>query len=114
MKTTSDRATRPEIYAHPWLQLVRLTERGLLHQVADGYYVVVPQDMAGRAWKPPLGDCRRHRKPRSTDQAMSSSWGRAQHDCAWRNPRALATATIAVPSQHRAIELSDSQPSFDS
>ncbi len=30
-------------YAHPRTQLARLTEHGLLHRLADGYYVVVPQ-----------------------------------------------------------------------
>ena len=30
-------------YAHPRTQLARLTEHGLLHRLADGYYVGVPQ-----------------------------------------------------------------------
>src|SRR6478735_431388 len=43
-----------EIYAHPRPQLARLVERGLVHRLADGYYVVVPQDMVGRNWIPSL------------------------------------------------------------
>jgi hypothetical protein len=41
-------------YAHPRAQLVRLSDRELLRRVADGYYVVVPQDMVGRTWTPGL------------------------------------------------------------
>jgi len=31
------------VYAHPRTQLVRLAEQGVLHRLADGYYVVVPK-----------------------------------------------------------------------
>src|SRR5258708_3873122 len=42
------------VYAHPRTQLVRLAEHGLLHRLAAGYYVVVPQDMVGRRWIPSI------------------------------------------------------------
>ncbi|WP_319449154.1 MULTISPECIES: type IV toxin-antitoxin system AbiEi family antitoxin domain-containing protein [unclassified Mycobacterium] len=96
-----------EIYAHPRAQLVRLTERGLLHRVADGYYVVVPQDMVGRPWTPSL---------EATAAGIASAiygpddvvvMGPSAARLHGVIPRALATATIAVPRQHRAIELSD-------
>lgn len=45
-------------YPHPRTQLARLAERGLLHRVADGYYIVVPQDMVGRRWLPGRGSSR--------------------------------------------------------
>ncbi|SHU26035.1 Uncharacterised protein [Mycobacteroides abscessus subsp. bolletii] len=106
MKTIRPRDAA-EIYAHPRAQLVRLTERGLLHRVADGYYVVVPQDMAGRAWKPDLeataaGIATTIYGP--DDVVVMGPSAARLHGAI---PRALATATIAVPSQHRAIELSD-------
>jgi predicted transcriptional regulator of viral defense system len=96
-----------EIYAHPRAQLVRLTERGLLHRVADGYYVVVPQDMVGRTWTPGL---------EATAAGIASAiygpddvvvMGPSAARLHGVIPRALATATIAVPRQHREIELSD-------
>jgi predicted transcriptional regulator of viral defense system len=96
-----------EIYAHPRAQLVRLTERGLLHRVADGYYVVVPQDMVGRTWTPGL---------EATAAGIASAiygpddvvvMGPSAARLLGAIPRALATATIAVPRQHREIELSD-------
>jgi predicted transcriptional regulator of viral defense system len=96
-----------EIYAHPRAQLVRLSERGLLHRVADGYYVVVPQDMVGRTWTPSL---------EATAAGIASAiygpddvvvMGPSAARLHGAIPRALATATIAVPRQHREIELSD-------
>lgn len=96
-----------KIYAHPRARLVRLCERGLLHRVADGYYVVVPQDMVGRAWTPSL---------EATAAGIASAiygpdnvvvMGPSAARLHGAVPRALATATVAVPSQHREIALSD-------
>jgi predicted transcriptional regulator of viral defense system len=94
-------------YAHPRPQLARLTERGLLHRLADGYYVVVPQDMVGRSWKPGLetaagGIASAIYGPHNI-VVMGVSAARLHG----ATPRALATATVAVPAQHRPIALSD-------
>lgn len=95
------------VYPHPRAQLARLAEHGLLHRLAGGYYVVVPQDMVGRRWIPGL-------------EAAAAGIGAAIYGAddivvmgvsAARLhgaiPRALATAIIAVPQQHRPIALSD-------
>jgi predicted transcriptional regulator of viral defense system len=106
MKTIRPRDAEA-IYAHPRAQLVRLSERGLLHRVADGYYVVVPQDMVGRTWTPVL---------EATAAGIASTiygpddvvvMGPSAARLHGVIPRALATATIAVPRQHREIALSD-------
>jgi predicted transcriptional regulator of viral defense system len=106
MKTIRPRDAEA-IYAHPRAQLVRLSERGLLHRVADGYYVVVPQDMVGRSWTPGL---------EATAAGIASAiygpddvvvMGPSAARLHGAIPRALATATIAVPRQHREIALSD-------
>jgi len=94
-------------YRHPRSQLARLTERGLLHRLADGYYVVVPQNMVGRPWIPGL-------------EAAAAGIGTAIYGAAdvlvmgvsaarlhGAIPRALGTAIIAVPQQHRPLALSD-------
>lgn len=96
-----------DTYAHPRAQLARLTERGLLHRVADGYYVVVPQDMVGRRWTPGLeavaaGIALAIYGPHEVI-VMGPSAARLHGAI----PRALAVATIATPRQHRAIKLSD-------
>src|SRR5664280_2728343 len=42
------------VYAHPGTQMVRLQRLGLLHKVAVGYYVVVPQERIGTDWRPSI------------------------------------------------------------
>jgi predicted transcriptional regulator of viral defense system len=94
-------------YAHPAPEIARLHERGLLHRLANGYYVVVPQDVVDRDWKPDL-------------EAAAAGIGAAIYGpddivvmgvSAARLhgviPRALATSVVAVPRQHRPITLSD-------
>jgi predicted transcriptional regulator of viral defense system len=96
-----------EIYAHPRAQLVRLTEHGLLHRLTDGYYVVVPQDIVGHDWRPSLevaaaGIASAIYGP---DNIVVMGVSAARMHGAI--PRALATAVVAVPQQHRPIALSD-------
>jgi predicted transcriptional regulator of viral defense system len=94
-------------YAHPGPELARLAERGLLHRVAIGYYVVVAQDMVGRRWLPELeaaaaGIASAIYGPENV-VLMGISAARALGVI----PRALATAVVAVPKQHRPIALAD-------
>lgn len=105
------RTVRPvdaaRIYAHPRAQLRRLAYNGVLHRLADGYYVVVPQAAVGRPWLPTL-------------EAATAGIGAAIYGpdhvvlmgvSAARLhgaiPRALAVAVAATPRQHRPIALSD-------
>ncbi|OKH82159.1 hypothetical protein EB75_13315 [Mycobacterium sp. ST-F2] len=94
-------------YHHPRPQLARLTEHGLLHRLADGYYVVVPQDMVGRPWIPGLEAAAAGIGSAiyGIDEVVVMGISAARLHGAI--PRALATAIIAVPQQHRPIALSD-------
>ncbi|MFN8229220.1 MAG: type IV toxin-antitoxin system AbiEi family antitoxin [Mycobacterium sp.] len=94
-------------YAHPAAEVARLHERGLLHRLADGYYVIVPTDAVGSTWKPGL---------ESAAAGIASSiygpddivvMGVSAARLHGSIPRALAAAVVAVPSQHRPIVLSD-------
>jgi len=94
-------------YPHPRTQLARLVERGLLHRVADGYYIVIPQEMVGHRWLPDL---------ESSGAGIASAiygannavlMGVSAARIMGAIPRALATAVVAVPKQHRPITLSD-------
>jgi predicted transcriptional regulator of viral defense system len=96
-----------DVYAHPRPQLVRLTERGLLHRVADGYYVVVPQDLVGRSWTPSLETAAAGIAAAIYGPDNIVAMGVTAARLHGALPRALATAVVAVPQQHRAIELSD-------
>jgi len=94
-------------YAHPAAEIARLHERGLLHRLADGYYVVVPQDQTGRTWKPGLEAAAAGIGSAiyGTDDIVVMGVSAARlHGVI---PRALATAVVAVPQQHRPIVLSD-------
>ncbi|KZS70108.1 MAG: type IV toxin-antitoxin system AbiEi family antitoxin [Mycobacterium pseudokansasii] len=95
------------VYAHPRTQLVRLADHGLLHRLADGYYVVVPQNMVGHKWLPSLEAAAAgiattiHHHDDIVVMGLSAA---RLHGVI---PRALATALVAVPRQHRPITLSD-------
>jgi predicted transcriptional regulator of viral defense system len=94
-------------YAYPGPELARLADRGLLLRVANGYYVVVPQDMVGRPWVPELEAVAAGIASTiyGADRAvlMGISAGRVLGAI----PRALATAVVAVPKQHRSIQLNE-------
>jgi predicted transcriptional regulator of viral defense system len=86
---------------------MRLTEHGLLHRLADGYYVVVPQDMVGRRWIPGLEAAAAGIAASIHDPDAIVVMGLSAARLHEVIPRALATAVVAVPQQHRPIALSD-------
>ena len=96
-----------DVYAHPRAELARLADRGLLHRVADGYYVVIPQDMVGRHWMPSLEATAAGVATAIFGAADVVVMGPSAARLHGVIPRALATATVAVPRQHREIHLSD-------
>jgi predicted transcriptional regulator of viral defense system len=98
-----------ETYAYPAPEIARLTDLGLLHRLTDGYYVVVPQELVGRSWMPSLelaaaGIATAIYGPDNI-VLMGVSAARLHGVI----PRALATAVVAVPRQHRPITLTDRQ-----
>ncbi|CAM4528347.1 type IV toxin-antitoxin system AbiEi family antitoxin [Nocardia ninae] len=105
------RTLRPQdlagIYAQPRPEVARLVDRGVLHRVAHGYYIIVPPDYVGRTWLPEL-------EPAAAGIASSIYgpdhtivMGISAARVLGAVPRALATAVVAVPSQHRSIALTD-------
>ncbi len=105
------RTVRPQdlvdIYAQPRPEVARLVDRGLLHRVAHGYYVIVPPDYVGRTWLPGLEAAAAGIAATiyGADQAVVMGISAAR--LLGAIPRALATAVVAVPSQHRPITLTD-------
>lgn len=95
------------VYAHPRSQLVRLAEQGVLHRLADGYYVVVPQDMVGRKWIPSLEAAAAGIATTIHGHDDIVVMGLSAARLHGVIPRALATAIVAVPRQHRPITLND-------
>jgi hypothetical protein len=75
--------------------------------LADGYYAVVPQDMLGRNWLPNLESAAAGIATAiyGFDNVVVMGLGAAR--LYGVIPRALSTAIVAIPRQHRPIALSD-------
>lgn len=105
------RTVRPqdaaEIYAHPRPEFARLAARGVLHRVANGYYVVVPQEHVGRRWLPNLEAAGVGIAASIYGPTDAILMGISAARVLGAIPRALATAIVAVPGQHRPIRLTD-------
>ncbi|MDO3650432.1 type IV toxin-antitoxin system AbiEi family antitoxin domain-containing protein [Nocardia mangyaensis] len=96
-----------EIYAQPRPEIARLVDRGVLHRVAHGYYIIVAPEYLGRTWLPGLEETAAGIASSiyGPDQAIVMGISAAR--VLGAVPRALATAVIAVPRQHRPIALTD-------
>jgi predicted transcriptional regulator of viral defense system len=92
-------------YAYPGPELARLADQGLLLRVANGYYVVVPQDMVGRPWVPDLNAVAAGIASAIYGPERAVLMGVSAGRVLGAIPRALATAVVAVPKQHRPIQL---------
>ncbi|MBO0852415.1 MAG: type IV toxin-antitoxin system AbiEi family antitoxin domain-containing protein [Nocardia sp.] len=105
------RTVRPQdaahVYAHPRAELSRLADRGILHRVARGYYIVVPQDQVGRSWLPGLEAAAAGIASAIYGADRAVVMGVSAARLLGALPRALATAVVAVPGRHRPIALSD-------
>lgn len=105
------RTIRPQdaahVYAHPRPELSRLADRGVLHRVAHGYYIVVPQDQVGRAWLPGLEAAAAGIASTIYGADRAVLMGVSAARLLGAIPRALATAIVAAPYRHRLIHLLD-------
>jgi len=105
------RTVRPqdlaEIYAQPGPEIARLVDRGVLYRVAHGYYIIVPPDYVGRTWLPALEAAAAGIASSIYGAGQTVVMGISAARVLGAVPRALATAVVAVPSQHRPIPLTD-------
>lgn len=105
------RTVRPQdaesIYAQPRGEMRRLERRGVLHRLAHGYYVVVPQDQTGTAWMPALEAAAAGIATADFGPANAILMGVSAARLHGAIPRAIGTAVVAVPSQRSAITLVD-------
>jgi len=95
------------VYAHPGTQMVRLERLGLLHKVAVGYYVVVPQEHVGTGWRPTIEAAAAGVGTAAVGAGravlMGVSAARLHHVV----PRVLGMAIVAVPDDRRDVVLRD-------
>ncbi len=95
------------VYAHPRPQLARLTEAGLLHRVAHGYFVVVPQARIGRTWMPELEHAAAGIGVADFGRTGCVVVGLSAARVLRAVPRALAVASVAVPRRRHLVRLID-------
>ena len=95
------------VYAHPRPQVARLAERGVLHQLAPGYYAIVPPAMIGADFRPTLEAAAYGVAAAAygADEVLLMSLSAARMHGAL--PRALSVAVVAVPVQRRVLQLAD-------
>ncbi|MEX2587647.1 MAG: type IV toxin-antitoxin system AbiEi family antitoxin [Actinomycetota bacterium] len=100
-------ADAKKVYAHPGTQVARLERKDLLHRVAFGYYVVVPQDRIGTNWRPPIEAVAAGIATAIVGERIPVLMGLTAARIHHALPRALGEALVAVPKWHRPIRLSD-------
>lgn len=105
------RTLRPQdaedVYAQPRGEMRRLERRGVLHRLAHGYYVVVPQDQTRAGWMPTLEAAAAGIATADFGPANAILMGVSAARLHGAIPRALGTAVVAVPAQRAAINLAD-------
>lgn len=79
----------------------------MLHRVAHGYYIVVPQEHVGRPWLPGLEATAAGIAVAIYGSDRAVLMGVSAARLLGVTPRALSTAVVAVPAQYRPIALSD-------
>lgn len=95
------------VYAYPGTQMVRLERLGLLHKVAVGYYVVVPQDRIGADWRPTIEATAAGVATAALGAGRAVLMGVSAARLHNVVPRALGIAIVAVPDDRRDIVLRD-------
>lgn len=102
------RAVRPvdlgAHYAQPRPELVRLERRGLIRQLAPGYYVAPPDD-AATGWNPSIEAAALAMATAIFGARVPILDGVSAARVLGVLPRAVGMATVAVPRQHRAVIL---------
>lgn len=93
-----------DVYAHPRAELARLTETGVIRRLATGYYAMAPLNRLGdRTWRPELEAAALGIAVADygADAVALVGVSAARHHGVI--PRALATASIAVPKQRPVL-----------
>jgi predicted transcriptional regulator of viral defense system len=105
------RTLRPQqasvVYAQPRGEVRRLEQRGVLHRLAYGYYVVVPQDQTGTGWMPALEAAAAGIATADFGQGNAIVMGVSAARLLGALPRAIGTAVVAVPAQRNPITFID-------
>lgn len=104
---TENRVLRPrdfrDIYADPWGEFNRLAGTGVLAKLAHGYYVLIPEERRGEYWQPEVEGVALGIAVADYGRDAVALMGPTAARLLGAIPRALATATVAVPRQRPAL-----------
>ena len=87
--------------------MARLESKGLLHKVAVGYYVVVPQDRVGTDWRPTIEAAAAGIATAAVGAERAVLMGLSAARLHHAIPRALSIGILAVPDDRRDLSLRD-------
>ena len=94
------------VYADPEKELVRLRNRGLVERIAPGAYVAVPDTVEpGGWWVPGLEDAAMAYATAAYGDRVPILVGIGAARWWHAIPRAVGATVVAVPAQHRRVEL---------
>lgn len=96
-----------DVYALPRQEFKRLTDRGVLHRLATGYYAVVPAHSHDRAWQPTLEAAAYGIAAADYGPGGAVLMGLSAARLHGAIPRALAIAVVAVERNRPALSLVD-------
>lgn len=100
------RTVRPshlaEVYTQPNTQLHRLAKQGRVLRLAHGFYCAIPDD-AGSAWRPTVEAAAAGIATAIFGDRNVVLMGMTAARILGGYPRAIATATVAVPGQHEPV-----------
>ncbi|MBV9871939.1 MAG: hypothetical protein JO214_15090 [Frankiaceae bacterium] len=95
------------VYSRPRQEFQRLTERGILHRLATGYYAVVPPQAQDRMWLPTLEAAAYGIAAADYGPTRAILMGLSAARSHGAVPRALAVAAVAVEKNRPLLSLAD-------
>jgi len=95
------------VYARPPQEFTRLTDRGLLHKVATGYYAVVPPHSTDRSWLPGMEAAAYGIAAADYGLETVALMGLSAARLHGAVPRALAVAVVAIEKNRPNLALAD-------
>lgn len=104
------RTVRPvmleQTYANPRKELSRMQDNGVIVKIAPGTYTAKPDTIpAGIAWRPDLEDAAMAYATAQYGDRVPILYGIGAARFHHAIPRAIGATVIAVPEQHRPVEL---------
>lgn len=113
---TGNRVLKPAdfhgTYANPWEEFARLKRTGVLAKLAHGYYLLIPEEQRAGYWAPEVEGVALGIAVADYGRDLVALMGPAAARVLGAIPRALATATVAVPRQRPVLTTTAGQVQF--